>query len=52
MSAEEAVKNKTFVQKLIGKIVDNIRIKIENIHVRLEFAYGSNFTCGLILHDL
>ena len=50
LSAEENLRNKSFLQRLTAKIVDNLRITIRDIHVRFEFHSGLHaFSSGLML---
>ncbi|CAG8982131.1 hypothetical protein HYALB_00003223 [Hymenoscyphus albidus] len=54
MSQEEQQKNQSFTESLVTKIVDNLQIKIKNIHVRYEdsiSAPGHPFSLGLTLEE-
>ena len=53
VSAEETLNNKTFLQRLTAKIVDNLRITIKNVHVRFEFRTNLNsFSTGVTLESI
>ncbi len=50
LSAEEALRSKSFLQRLTAKVLDNLRITIRDIHVRFEFRTGLHtFSTGLML---
>lgn len=54
MSEEEQQKNQSFTESLVTKIVDNLQIKVKNIHVRYEdsiSAPGHPFSLGLTLEQ-
>ncbi|XP_039957880.1 vacuolar protein sorting-associated protein 13 [Bactrocera tryoni] len=50
----EAKPDATFSEKLTAQIVNNLQVKISNIHIRYEDASttGENFALGVTLHDL
>ena len=53
LTPEEEVKKKGFMEKLMGKIIDNIKITIKNIHIRLEFVQDSReFSVGFCLESI
>src|SRR6195952_309626 len=54
MSQEEQQKNQSFTESLVTKIVDNLQIRVKNIHVRYEdsiSAPGHPFALGLTLEE-
>ncbi|KAG9239707.1 putative vacuolar protein sorting-associated protein 13 [Amylocarpus encephaloides] len=54
MSQEEQQKNQSFTESLVTKIVDNLQIRVKNIHVRYEdsiSAPGHPFSLGLTLEE-
>ncbi|TVY26507.1 Vacuolar protein sorting-associated protein [Lachnellula hyalina] len=54
MSQEEQQKSQSFTDSLVTKIVDNLQIKVKNIHVRYEdsiSAPGHPFALGLTLEE-
>ena len=53
LSPEEEMKQKGFIEKLTGKILDNIKVTIKNIHIRFEYGLDSrNFAVGLCLESI
>jgi vacuolar protein sorting-associated protein 13A/C len=53
VSREEEIKQKGFIEKLTGKILDNIKITIKNIHIKLEYDLeGRNFGVGVCLESI
>ena len=50
---EEDMKEKSFIEKLSGKILDNIKVTIKNIHIKLECELDSrNFSVGVCLESI
>lgn len=53
LSAEEELKEKGFLEKMSAKILDNIRIIIQDIHVRFESTIdGRIFAAGVTLERI
>ncbi|ODV90204.1 hypothetical protein CANCADRAFT_1934 [Tortispora caseinolytica NRRL Y-17796] len=55
MSKEEQRKNESFLQSLTSKIIDNLQVSIENIHIRYEddiSAPDHPFSIGVTLSEL
>lgn len=52
VSAEEELKQKSFLEKMTAKVIDNIQITIQDIHIRLEYPWAPNFSCGVTLEKL
>jgi vacuolar protein sorting-associated protein 13A/C len=53
MTAEEELRQKSFLEKLMGKVVDNIRVTVKNIHFRLECCLDNrSFALGLTLESI
>jgi vacuolar protein sorting-associated protein 13A/C len=53
LSAEEELKEKSFLEKMSSKILDNIRIVIQDIHIRFESAIdGRIFAAGVTLEKI
>ena len=48
-NAEETLKSKGMVEKMMGKVIDNLQISIKNIHIRIEFP---DFSAGFTLESL
>jgi vacuolar protein sorting-associated protein 13A/C len=54
MSQEEQQKNQSFTESLVTKIVDNLQIRVKNIHVRYEDSIstpGHPFALGITLEE-
>ncbi|EHL03290.1 putative Vacuolar protein sorting-associated protein 13 [Glarea lozoyensis 74030] len=54
MSQEEQQKNQSFTESLVTKIVDNLQIRVKNIHVRYEDSIstpGHPFALGVTLEE-
>lgn len=54
MSQEEQQKSQSFTESLVTKIVDNLQIRVKNIHVRYEDSIstpGHPFAVGLTLQE-
>lgn len=50
LSPEQEQKQKSFIEKLTGKVIDNIRVTIKNIHIRFEYALDArSFAVGVSL---
>lgn len=52
MSAEDEAKNETFIASLTNRIVDNLQISVQNVHIRYEddvSVPGHPFSVGLTL---
>jgi len=50
LSAEEDLKQKTYLEKLTARVLDNLKVTIEDIHVRFEQdMLGRKFSCGVTL---
>jgi vacuolar protein sorting-associated protein 13A/C len=53
LSAEEELKEKSFLEKMSSKVLDNIRIVIQDIHLRFESSIdGRIFASGLTLEKI
>lgn len=52
VSAEEELKQKSFLEKVTAKVIDNLQITIQDIHIRLEYPWAPNFSCGVTLEKL
>jgi len=53
LSPEEEIKQKSYMEKLMGKVIDNIKVTIRNIHIRFEHALDSrNFCVGFCLESI
>lgn len=55
LSPEEIRKNQSFTDSLVTKIIDNLQITINNIHIRYEDNYsvpGHEFSIGISLEEL
>lgn len=55
LDPEEARKNQSFTDSLVTKIIDNLQITINNIHIRYEDNYsvpGHEFSIGISLEEL
>lgn len=53
ISPEEEIKQKSFMEKLMGKVIDNIKVTIRNIHIRFEHSLDSrNFCVGFCLESI
>ncbi|CAG9335375.1 VPS13_3 [Blepharisma stoltei] len=53
LSPEDEMKQKGFLEKLTAKILDNLKIVIEDIHIRFEHTMkGRTFSCGLTLKKI
>lgn len=52
LNPEEEVKRKSFVEKLMGKVIDNIKITVKNIHIRFEYSDIRKFTVGVVLESI
>ncbi|XP_055373962.1 intermembrane lipid transfer protein Vps13 [Condylostylus longicornis] len=54
LEKEKAAKDKTFTEKLTAQIINNLQIKIANIHIRYEDANttGKPFAFGITLRKL
>lgn len=53
LTTEEEIKQKGFMEKLTGKILDNIKVTIKNIHIRMEYGLDArNFAVGLCLESI
>lgn len=50
LSAEDELKQKGYLERLTAKIIDNIKVTIEDIHFRFEYNMdGRRFSSGLTL---
>lgn len=48
-------KKLTFIKKLANKIIDNLEVKLTNLHIRYEdedSIPGSNFSCGITIENM
>jgi len=48
-------KKVTFIKKLANKIIDNLEVKLTNLHIRYEdkdSIPGSNFSCGITVESM
>lgn len=52
VSAEEEIRQKSFLDKITAKVIDNLQITIQDIHIRLEYPWAPNFSCGITLEKL
>lgn len=53
LSAEEELKEKSFLEKMTSKILDNLKFVMQDIHVRFENnAYGRVFAAGVTLEKI
>jgi vacuolar protein sorting-associated protein 13A/C len=53
LSAEEELKEKSFLEKMSAKVLDNIRIVIQDIHIRFESEIeGRIFAAGVTLEKI
>ena len=52
-SAEDDLQNKSFIEKLTSKVLDNLKVKIRDIHVRFEYHLDdSHFSTGVTLQKI
>ena len=50
---EEELKKKGFIEKLTSRIVDNLKLNIQNIHFRFEYHIEKNhFSTGITLERI
>ncbi|CAG9311707.1 VPS13_6 [Blepharisma stoltei] len=53
LSAAEELKQKSFIEKLTAKIVDNLKFTIKDIHLRFEYSMeGRTFSAGVTLEKI
>jgi vacuolar protein sorting-associated protein 13A/C len=53
LTPEQQLKQSSFSDKLTARVIDNLRITIKDIHVRLELGFEDrNFTCGFCLQSI
>ncbi|CAG9335335.1 VPS13_2 [Blepharisma stoltei] len=53
LSAEEELKQKSYLEKLASRIIDNLKVTIEDIHFRFEHNMdGRRFSSGLTLEKV
>ena len=53
LSAEEELQKRSFLEKLTAKVVDNLKVRIQDIHVRFEYHIEkSHFSTGITLERI
>lgn len=53
LNPEEEQQKKSFIEKLTSKVLDNLKLKIKDIHIRFEYNLeGNSFSTGLTLQKI
>lgn len=53
LNAEEELKKKSYIERLSAKVIDNLKVKIQDIHIRFEYHIeNSHFSAGITLEKI